>query len=483
MKAVPRDPPVTAPVERFLRLPAEGRQAVLAALSNEEAAALALAVRYDWDLWVRPEQRAPAEAWDTWIMLGGRGSGKTRPGAQQFIAWSKDNPMLAMMAKDDAMVRDVMIEGDSGILACSPPWWRPQYDKSKLRLTWPNGSVALKLSAEAGADAGRGRQFYKAWAEEVAAWPNAKQAWHEGLQNTVRLGRSPQTVVTTNAKDPTTPGIKPEIAAFLMDLFLGPKDKREGVRPVSREDMARNRWSYETVAKDGRVCRTVVVRWSTERNSPNLAPGFAEKRRQAYGEGSRMARRELDAEILEKVEGALFLPEIIEQFRRPGVPTLTRVEVAVDPTRAESPVDEAGIMVGGLGEDGNGYLLEDLTIHGSPQEWAAAAIRGYHKYRADALVYEKNRMGETVRELVRSIDPKVRLKEVSASEGKKVRAEPVSALYEQGRCHHVGQFPMLEDEMCSWDPASKVSPNRMDAVVWLFTSLMLGERRAPLRLV
>lgn len=413
-------------------------------------------------------------------MLGGRGSGKTRPGAQNFIAWSRDNPMLAMMAKDDAMVRDVMIEGESGILACSPPWWRPEYDRSKLRLRWPNGSMALKLTAEAGADAGRGRQYYKAWAEEVAAWPDPRNAWNEGLMNALRLGPHPQVIVTTNAKDPTTPGIKPDAAAFLMDLFLGAKD-RLGNRPVTADEMARNRWSYETPLKDGSIYRTVVRRWSSERNADNLAPGFVEGRRATYGD-SRTGRRELDAEILERVEGALFRPEVIDNNRRQGVPTLRRVEVAVDPTRSDTPVDECGIMVGGLGEDSHGYLLEDLSIRGTPREWIEVAISGYHRNRADVLVYEQNRMGDTVRQLVRDRDRIVRLKEVTASEGKKVRAEPVSALYEQGKIHHVGFFVLLEDEMCSWDPRNRASPNRMDACVWLFTSL-LGEQRAPLRLV
>src|SRR5678815_3941088 len=163
-------------VDELARLDAPERRKVVESLSDRDATALALGLAYDWDLWARPEQKAPTGEWDTWIMLGGRGCGKTRSGAQQFIAWAKDNPLLAMMAKDDAMVRDVQIEGESGILACSPPWWKPEYDRSKLRLTWPNGAMALKLTAEAGADAGRGRQYYKGWAEEVSAWPNARSA-------------------------------------------------------------------------------------------------------------------------------------------------------------------------------------------------------------------------------------------------------------------------------------------------------------------
>jgi phage terminase large subunit-like protein len=479
---VPRhDPQFAEDFRRFLSLGPADREAVLGRLSPEDCNALNLGAHYEWRLWERSEQQPPSGHWDTWIMVGGRGCGKTRPGSQTFISWTKDFPMLALMAKDDAMVRDVMIEGESGILACSPPWWKPQYDKSKLRLTWPNGSMAMKLTAEAGADAGRGRQYYKAWAEEISAWPDARAAWDEGLQNALRLGSEPQCIVTTNAKDPTTPGVKPETAQFLMDLFLGPKD-RLGNRPTTAEDMARNRWAYETVDKDGISHRTVVVRWSSERNAANLAPGFVEKRRQKYGD-SRAGRRELDAEIIEKIEGALFRPEIIDKNRRGTVPTLVRIEVAVDPTRSDTPVDECGIAVGGLGDDSHGYLLEDVSMRGTPNEWIDAAIGAYNRFRADSLVYEKNRMGETVRQLVRTKDPKVRLKEVTASEGKRSRAEPVSALYEQGRVHHVGFFVLLEDEMCSFDPASRVSPNRMDAAVWLFSSLMIAGQKPPLRLV
>lgn len=467
-------------VERLLELGPADRAKVVEAMSDEDKAALLVGVKYDWNLWARPEQRPPAGSWDTWIMLAGRGGGKTRPGSQTVSQWARDVPLIALMAKDDAMVRDVMIEGDSGILACSPPWWYPEYDRTKLRLTWPNGSKAIKLTAEAGADAARGRQFYKAWAEEVATWPHVRDAWNEGLQNAVRLGQSPQTMVTTTPKG-FTAGVRPEAAAFLVDLFLGPKD-RSGNRPVTPEEMASNRWSYSVTDKDGVVHRTVIVRWSTDRNAANVAPGFAEKRRQQYGVNTRMAAQELDAEILEKVEGALWTFETLDRCRVEGVPTLTRVEVAVDPTRSEAPVDEAGIVAGGMSEGGHAYVLEDATVRGTPEQWFSAAVNTYRKHRADALVYEKNRMGQMVRDMARSY-PDVRLKEVHASEGKRPRAEPVSALYEQGKVHHVGFFVLLEDEMLSWDPNNRASPNRMDALVWLVTSLLLGDRRAPLRLV
>lgn len=443
---------------------------------------MVLGIQYDWDLWARPEQREPAGDWDTWIMLAGRGGGKSRTGSEQVIKWQEDFPLIALMAKDAAMVRDVMIEGESGILARCPPWIRDRvkYDRTKLRVTFPNGSMCLSLAAEAGADAARGRQFYKAWAEEIAAWPKPREAWNEGLGNAVRLGQEPQIMVTTTPKGAVA-GVPPETALFIADLCLGPKD-RLGNRAVTRDEMAANRWSFQTVDKEGIRHRTVVVRWSTERNADNLAPGFAAKRRSQYGEGSRIAAQELDAEILEKVEGALWTTEMLQQFRKEGVPTLTKVVVAVDPTRSDSPVDECGIVIGGLGEDGHAYILEDKSLRASPEGWLQVAVDAYHRNRADALVYEKNRMGESVRQMVREKDPRVKLMEVHASDGKRTRAEPISALYEQGRVHHVGFFPLLEDEMVSWSPQSKVSPNRMDALVWLVSAL-IGEKRTPLRLV
>lgn len=467
-----------AVLDRLLALPATSSRAVLDQLEDEERQAVCLALKYDWRRWARPEQLPPTGAWDVWIMLAGRAGGKTRPGSEITIEWSRDNPLIALMAKDAAMVRDVLIEGDSGILACSPPWWRPKYDKTKLRLTWPNGAQALQLSAEAGADAARGRQFYKARAEEVATWPHVEEGWNEGLANAVRLGPQPQIVVTGT----------PTRTPFIADLCLGKKDKETGNRPVSTDEMAYNgrpwvSWHHDSVGKNGLVHRTVVHRWKTERNADNLSPGFADKRRQQYG-ASALAAQELDAEILEKVVGALFTQELLDQHRRQGLTTtLQTVAVAVDPTRSDTPVDEAGIVVGGAGEDGDGYLLADCSLRGTPDEWCNAAIDAYRRYRADVLVVEKNRMGAMIRDLVRTRDPKVRLVEVHASDGKRSRAEPVSALCEQGRIHHVGLFPVLEDELVTWDPMMRISPNRMDAYVWLWTYLLLGRHTVPLRLV
>lgn len=436
-----------------------------------------LAFKYDWSLWARPEQLRPEGPWDVLIRLAGRAGGKTRPGSHDVIDWSHEVPLIALMAKDAAQVRDVLIEGESGILACSPPWWKPKYDRTKLRLTWQNGAQALSMTAEAGADAARGRQFYKARAEEVVTWPHVEEAWNEGLLNAVRLGTAPQVSVTSTPK---------RSVSFFADLCLGPKDSA-GARPVTADKIVQHdgyrSWAYEIPTKDGRAHRTEVRQWSSDRNAGNLAPGFVEKRRRQYGL-SQVGAEELDAELLDKVEGALFLQSIIEAFRVPGISApLPIVAVALDPTRSDTPVDECGIVVGGSSAEAHAFVYEDLSMRGSPDQWIRVAIDAYHRNRADVLVYEKNRMGTMVRDLVRSRDPRVRLVEVNATEGKRTRAEPVSALYERGRVHHVGTLSMLEDEMTSWDPASHISPNRMDALVWLVTYLLLGEQRTPLRLV
>jgi phage terminase large subunit-like protein len=442
-----------------------------------------LSDKYNWPLWARPEQLPPAGPWSTWMLLTGRGGGKTRPMAQLVLDWSQDSPAIALMAKDDAMVRDVMIEGESGILASAPPWFRSriQYDRSKIRLTFPSGAQAYKLTAEAGADAARGRQFYKAWAEEVVAWPHADEAWNEGLMNALRLGPMPQVGVTTTPKR----GRK-----LVVNLALGPRQP-SGQRLASLDEVNRNRgtaddryhswfrWSYDVVAQDGSVRRVVVARWSSERNAVNLSPGFVEARRQAYGD-SRYAAEELDAELLEKIEGALWSEELIDRYRVEMVPAMSSVIVAVDPTRSDAPVDEAGIIVGGLGADMHAYILADESMRGSPDAWLTRALDACNRYSATALVYEKNRMGSSVRDMVKSRGSRVRLVEVQASDGKRTRAEPVSALYEQGRVHHAGIFRLLEDEMVGFDPKERISPNRMDALVWCVTNLLLGEQRRPL---
>jgi len=275
---------------------------------------------------------------------------------------------------------------------------------------------------------------------------------------------------------------------MVADTFLGEREAN-GKRAVSKEQMASGAWEFTVRAPDhlGRMVahRTVVRRWSTEENASNLAPGYAAKRRGKYG-ASALGRQELDAEILEKVEGALWQQETFDNSRYVGTPKLKRVEVAVDPTRSDDPVDECGIVVGGVDESGCGFVLADLTVTGSPDKWARAAVSAYNHYKADAIVYEGNRLGEDIRNTIRTASPGVQWVEVTASTDKATRAAPVSALYEQGKVRHVwsqaeadrdeNPLAILEEECCVWSPNERnPSPNRMDALVWLIVDLLLGD--------
>lgn len=486
----PRAPIPPGVMARYAKLPAAKREAVFKALAPEQRAAIATALKYTWQRHARHEQLPPADGnWDAFIMLGGRGGGKTRPAAEIVLDWSKDHPFIALMAKDAAAIRDVLIEGDSGLMACAPPWWKVNYNKGTMRLTFPNGAIALPLSAEAGADAARGRNFSCGWADDIVAWPRkaAAAAWNQGFLDAIRLGDRPRVVATTTAKP----------LELLIDICMGPKDSKTGHRPVRREQMALGsdgtvRWSYDLELK-GRSYRTVVSRWKTERNNAALSPGFAEQRRARYGDGSLYAAQELDAELIVAVEGALWTSEQLEGWTRPdgsrgvrveGVPVpIVRTVVAVDPTRARRPGDVAGIIAGGLGDDGHVYVWDDRSGKMAPEVWGQRALDMARLYGAESLVREKNRLEQSTKDLIRALDPKAKWIDVSASEGKRTRAEPVSALYALGKVHHVydaadpEKLAALELEMCTWDQKDPEadSPGRMDALVWLVTALLLPE--------
>lgn len=442
-------------------------------MSAEDKQRFFLREHYDWGLWAHPKQALPEGKWNVLVMMAGRGGGKTRAGAEAVIEWAKCGryPRLALVARDAAACRDVMVEGPSGVLACSSPLFRPEYEPSKRRLTWPNGVTATHYAAEEPKSL-RGPQFYKGWADEVAAWRDidtpSKNAWNQLVIGT-RLGDSPQLIVTST----------PTPARFITDLCLGPAD-REGYRPVTTDMMAARQWHYDIAAKDGTVRRTIVRQWSTRENEPNLGEGYVSNIEREFGE-SRLGRQELEAEIAGKLEGALWTQSRIDRLRVEQVPCeLKKIVVAVDPTRSESPTDECGIVVVGLGSDGRGYVLDDKSMKGSPNEWLAAATAAYRDRRADYLVYEKNRMGKSVEELFTSAkrpgETPIKLAEVQATQGKKTRAEPVSALYEQGKVSHVGWFRKLEDEMVTFEPDSGISPNRMDALVWGLAELLLKDQ-------
>ena len=467
-------------------LPAAQRREALLSLSPATQEAIR-ALDYEWLLLARPEQLAPPPPWRWWIMSGGRGGGKTRSATEQVIEWAHENPgiRIALVGRDAGSRNRYMLNGQSGILHRSPPWFKPRWHKTDKMLVWPNETVADLHSAEEPVTL-RGPEYHKAWITELFHWniPKGEKeptAWREGIKLSLRLGDEPQGIVDSS----------PRATEFCADLLLGAKDAR-GDRQVSQKQIDSGEWPIEHVIVDqeGKEhhYRNVVRRWSSERNAENLSPGIVAEWRHDL-RGSRLEEQELDGKILAKVEGALWSLQLLDDHRVATVPRLIRILVAVDPTRANAPRDEAGIMVGGLGEDGHGYVWDDLSLRGTPLRWAQTAVGGLYTWSAEAIVYEQNRLEEKTKEIVRTVDRKVKWLPVTATDNKLTRAEPVSALYEQGLVHHVwdrrrhpdNPLAQLEDEMISWDPRARMaSPNRMDALVWLITALMLGEQKPKL---
>jgi len=354
----------------------------------------------------------------------------TRTGAEWVRAQMESGrcSRMALVAPTSADARDVMVEGESGLLAISPPWNRPTYEPSKRRLTWPNGAIATTYSADE-PDRLRGPQHDGGWLDELAAWayPDAYDMLMLGL----RLGSDPHAVATTT----------PRPTKLIRDLVA---------------------------AKT-----THVTSGRTYDNAPNLAPAFMEQIIARYA-GTRLGRQELDAEILDDNPYALWKREQLEALRVTKHPDLSRVVIGVDPAvTSNEGSDETGIIGAGLATDGKGYVLEDASLRGTPHAWATAAVTLYHKLQADRIVAEGNQGGEMVEHTIRTVDPTVSVTLVHASRGKLTRAEPVAALYEQQKVHHAGTFPALEDQQCSWVQGD-VSPDRLDALVWALTDLMLG---------
>jgi len=393
----------------------------------EKKQALQKQLRYSWNLWAREKQTLPDGDWTTWLILAGRGFGKTRAGAETVRIWARDFHYVNLLGATADDARDIMIEGESGILAICPPDERPLYLPSKRQLAWPNGAKSLIFTADE-PERLRGKQHQKLWCDELGSW-RYPEAWDQARLG-LRLGTNPQALVTTTPK-PTK---------LVKEILTDPT--------------------------------TVVTRGSTYENRANLAGAFFEAVIRKY-EGTRLGRQELLAELLTDTPGALWTYELIDAFRVTQAPELVRVVVAIDPAvTSNEGSDETGIVVAGLGLDGEGYVLEDRTLRGTPAEWATEAVSVYHERMADRIVGEANNGGEMVGYTVATIDPAASYKPVHASRGKQTRAEPISALYEQGRIHHVGTFPELEDQMMGWVPGMK-SPDRMDALVWGFTELFL----------
>jgi len=370
-------------------------------------------------------------------VLAGRGFGKTWI-ASNFAneqAESGQARRIALIAPTAADCRDVMVEGESGILATAPAWCRPEYEPSKRKLSWPNGATALLFSAEE-AERLRGPQFDLVLADELAAWKDAQAVWDMAMF-CLRLGNRPRWVVTTTPKP--------------LKILKG------------------------LIAREGRD--VIVTRGSTYENAANLAPAFLEEIKARY-EGTRLGRQELNAELLEDVQGALWTREMLERARFKGaVPDLKRVVVAIDPsgTNGQDGGDSVGIVVAGVGMDDLGYVLADRTIKASPAIWGARAVAAYREFKADRIVAERNFGGAMVQHVIRTVDPNVPYREVTASRGKVQRAEPIAALYEQGRVRHVGTFTELEDQLAAMTGdgfAGDGSPDRADALVWALTELM-----------
>jgi phage terminase large subunit-like protein len=442
--------------EWLASLPLQERQQFLANLSEDEYEALL----FEWTFWARRNQLAPSHnprtadgSWAIWLILAGRGFGKTRSGAEWVRAqMCGDTPLapgrcrhMALVAETAADARDVMV-GDgkgpdeaSGILQVHPKDFRPIYQSSLRRLTWPNGAIATLYNATEPEQL-RGPQHDGAWCDELAKWRYAQETWDQ-LQFGLRIGDAPQVVITTTPKPIKT----------LKDIIADPA--------------------------------TVTTGGSTYENEGNLAPAFIATLKRKY-EGTRLGRQEIDAQVLDDVPGALWNRARIDELRvsPKSVPDMLRIVVAIDPaTTSGEDSNETGIICAGLGVDGHGYVFADESGHYTPPEWAAKAIELYKTEgrQADRIIGEVNNGGDMIEATLRAVDESIAYKSVHASRGKVIRAEPIAALYERGVVHHIGAFATLEDQMCSFTTdldrkGTGSSPDRADALVWAFTELMIG---------
>jgi phage terminase large subunit-like protein len=422
----------TSPAEFLASLPKEQRDAELAKLSPAAKAAL----NWRWrGFWARPAQLAPAGDWATWLILAGRGFGKSRSGAEWVREqWKAGANRIALVAETAADARDVLVEGQSGILAISPKAERPLYEPSKRRLTWPNGAVATLYNGTE-PDQLRGPEHDTAWCDELAKYHYPQDLW-DNLQFGLRLGHKPRVCVTT------TPRPLPIIRALIKDP------------------------------------ETAVTRGSTFDNAANLPASFIKAIRARY-EGTRLGRQELFAEVLDDVQGAIWTRDLIEVADPPEVRDRARVVVAVDPSGAKGDgegSDDIGIVVACKRSDGRYHVLEDATCNLSPAGWGRRVVDLYQRYRADRIVAEANFGGAMVQHVIKTADPGARVVMVTASRGKAVRAEPVAALYEQRKVAHARGLDKLEDQMMQFTLSGYVgegSPDRVDALVWALTDLAL----------
>lgn len=421
--------------ELIASLPDSERIATLKALNDRQAEA----ALYDWrGVWARPNQLPPLGDWRYWLLLAGRGFGKTKTGGETVREWAAQ-PLPApihLVAPTAADIRGVMIEGSSGILACYPPAERPLYQPSQRhKLTWANGNVAYGFSADE-PERLRGPQCCRFWADELAAWRFAEDAW-DNLMFGFRIGDDLRSVITTTPK------------------------------PI--------KLLREIIANDA----TVVTRGSTYDNRANLAPGFFKDIIKKY-EGTRLGRQELLAELLDDIPGALWTRAMIDQYRiklhEVRSDLLVRIVVAIDPAVSKTEEsNETGIVVAGLTRSQHVVVLDDGSGKMTPREWGKRAIDLFSQWKCDRIIGEVNNGGDLVGANIRAISPQIPFRAVRASRGKAKRAEPVAALYEQGRVHHVGFLPELERQLCEWTPLAEdeQQDDRMDALVWAVTELLI----------
>jgi len=405
-----------------------------------------LSLPWLFEFWALQHQLPPDGAWKTWVIMGGRGAGKTRAGAEWVRAEVEGagpldagrSKRVALVGETVDQVREVMVFGESGILACSPPDRRPEWEAGRRRLIWPNGAVAQVFSAFDPSSL-RGPQFDAAWVDELAKWPKAEATW-DMLQFALRLGEHPRQVVTTT----------PQNVEVLKRIMQNPS--------------------------------TVMTHAPTDANRAYLAASFLEEVQARYA-GTRLGQQELQGVLLDDIDGAMWSSLRLEAARIDAVPVLGRVVVAVDPpVTGHKGSDECGIVVVGAITEGppqnwRAVVLEDASVQGaSPDEWARAALAAMDRHGADRLVVEVNQGGDMVQSVIRGIDPLVAIRSVRAMRGKMLRAEPVAALYEQGRVTHVRGLARLEAQMCQMTVTGyqgKGSPDRLDALVWALTELIV----------
>lgn len=416
-------------VKLLKKLSKEEREKFIAELDDDERDSL----MYNWDIWARPKQLEYRNNMFITLARCGRGFGKTRMSSEAMIEWERNGYRHFYICNiNPGSVRDVNVLGESGILACAPPWNKPEYQSSKACLVWPSGAKALMFSGAA-PDQPRGKQCEKAIIDECFSYAFPEELY-DNVAMGCRLGDNPQILITST----------PKTTEFMRKLMKDP--------------------------------RCHIISGSTFENKDNLATSFIQTMEEKYGD-TRLGRQELYGELLNDNPNAAFNRAYIDQYRVEEIlEPLSYTAVSIDPSvSANKKSNLTGIIVAGLGkESGDAYVLDDLTQDGAPEHWAKVAIDAYHQYGCDCILYENNQGGLLVESVLKAVDPDIVCKPVNSSKSKLSRAEPVSIKYQKGKVHHVGVFPKLEDQMVDWSPGDP-SPDRMDALVHILTFLLINK--------